>query len=64
MTSCDEGRKVCSNGQCSLSVCVKYGLKACDCTEEKDWCHLCCQKGDVCKVADDWSEVGHASWRQ
>ncbi|XP_039622940.1 disintegrin and metalloproteinase domain-containing protein 10 isoform X1 [Polypterus senegalus] len=46
LTICNFGTKVCINGICARSICLKYGLEQCDClgTSLKDKCNLCCQK--------------------
>ena len=58
-TTCDESRRVCYSGECSKSVCLKYGLEACDCTDkDEDMCSLCCKNGQSqCKPAASWTEV-------
>lgn len=56
-TLCDQGRRVCYSGQCSVSVCVKYGLKSCSCSGEEELCDLCCEKGGECTSASKLAEV-------
>ncbi|KAM5194678.1 disintegrin and metalloproteinase domain-containing protein 10-like isoform 2-T2 [Mantella aurantiaca] len=49
-TLCNYRTRICLNGVCSQSVCVKFGLEQCDCTTENMYekCQLCCQRpGDV-----------------
>ncbi|KAM9330594.1 disintegrin and metalloproteinase domain-containing protein 10-like [Gastrophryne carolinensis] len=49
-TLCRYGTRICLNGMCSQSVCVKFGLEQCDCNTDNlyEKCQLCCQKpGDV-----------------
>ncbi|CAJ1060495.1 disintegrin and metalloproteinase domain-containing protein 10 [Xyrichtys novacula] len=48
LTVCSEGTRVCLNGVCSVSLCVKHNLQQCDCPGDsmKDKCHLCCQQPD------------------
>ncbi|KAM9385116.1 disintegrin and metalloproteinase domain-containing protein 10 [Pholidichthys leucotaenia] len=48
LTVCSQGTRVCHNGACSESVCVKYHLEQCDCPGDsmKEKCHLCCQQPD------------------
>ena len=56
-TICDQGRRVCYAGQCSTSICVKYGLEECSCTVEEELCNLCCQQNGVCTPASRLAEV-------
>lgn len=57
-TLCDEGRRLCYAGQCSTSVCVKYGLEECSCSVEEQLCDLCCkEKGGTCTSATQLSQV-------
>ncbi|XP_015249892.1 PREDICTED: disintegrin and metalloproteinase domain-containing protein 10-like [Cyprinodon variegatus] len=46
LTVCSEGTRVCLNGVCSESVCIKHGLQQCDCpgSNMKEKCHVCCQQ--------------------
>ncbi|XP_075879064.1 disintegrin and metalloproteinase domain-containing protein 10 isoform X2 [Nelusetta ayraudi] len=46
LTVCSLGTRVCLNGVCSESVCVKHGLQQCDCPGDsiKEKCHMCCQQ--------------------
>ncbi|KAM4052680.1 disintegrin and metalloproteinase domain-containing protein 10-like isoform 2-T2 [Anomaloglossus baeobatrachus] len=49
-TLCNIGTRICLNGMCRQSVCMKYGLEQCDCDTQSLYrkCHLCCQRpGDV-----------------
>ncbi|XP_075060830.1 disintegrin and metalloproteinase domain-containing protein 10-like isoform X2 [Mixophyes fleayi] len=49
-TLCNYGTRICLNGMCLQSICVKYGLEQCDCNSLSiyEMCQLCCQKpGDV-----------------
>nr|XP_029134117.1 disintegrin and metalloproteinase domain-containing protein 10-like [Labrus bergylta] len=48
MTVCSQGTRVCLNGVCAESLCVKHNLQQCDCPGDsvKDKCHLCCQRPD------------------
>ncbi|XP_066270250.1 disintegrin and metalloproteinase domain-containing protein 10-like isoform X1 [Branchiostoma lanceolatum] len=49
-TMCSEGTRVCLDGQCSESVCRRYGYDRCECkrnadgTNEEELCHVCCQQ--------------------
>ncbi|KAK2835569.1 hypothetical protein Q5P01_016053 [Channa striata] len=47
-TICSQGTRVCLNGVCAESVCVKHNLEQCDCPGDsmKEKCHLCCQQPD------------------
>ncbi|XP_072263072.1 disintegrin and metalloproteinase domain-containing protein 10-like [Pyxicephalus adspersus] len=62
-TLCHYGTRICLNGVCSQSVCVKFGLEQCDCTTENMYekCHLCCQKpGDASSCTNTKSaELSH-----
>lgn len=44
-TLCKYGTRICLNGVCSKSLCVKFGLEQCDCATENmyEMCQLCCQ---------------------
>ncbi|XP_043985128.1 disintegrin and metalloproteinase domain-containing protein 10 isoform X1 [Gambusia affinis] len=46
LTVCSQGTRVCLNGVCAESVCVKHGLQQCDCpgVSMKEKCHMCCQQ--------------------
>ncbi|KAG5850792.1 disintegrin and metalloproteinase domain-containing protein 10 [Anguilla anguilla] len=46
MTACAKDTRVCLNGECVQSLCLKYGLQQCDCSEVSttDKCYLCCQE--------------------
>uniref|UniRef100_A0A671VJI1 ADAM10 endopeptidase n=1 Tax=Sparus aurata TaxID=8175 RepID=A0A671VJI1_SPAAU len=48
LTVCSQGTRVCINGVCSESVCVKHSLQQCDCPGDsmKEKCHMCCQQPD------------------
>ncbi|KAJ4943675.1 hypothetical protein JOQ06_006173 [Pogonophryne albipinna] len=48
LTVCSEGTRVCVNGVCAESVCVKHRLQQCDCPGDsmKEKCHMCCQQPD------------------
>uniref|UniRef100_A0A667YND6 ADAM10 endopeptidase n=1 Tax=Myripristis murdjan TaxID=586833 RepID=A0A667YND6_9TELE len=48
LTVCSQGTRVCLNGACAESVCVKHGLQQCDCpgVSMKEKCHMCCQQPD------------------
>uniref|UniRef100_A0A3B4U629 Disintegrin and metalloproteinase domain-containing protein 10-like n=1 Tax=Seriola dumerili TaxID=41447 RepID=A0A3B4U629_SERDU len=45
-TVCSQGTRVCLNGVCAESVCVKHRLQQCDCPGDsmKEKCHMCCQQ--------------------
>uniref|UniRef100_A0A8C3FZ37 ADAM10 endopeptidase n=1 Tax=Chrysemys picta bellii TaxID=8478 RepID=A0A8C3FZ37_CHRPI len=45
-TLCSMGTRICLNGLCLGSLCVKHGLEQCDCvsTSRREKCHLCCQQ--------------------
>ncbi|XP_041647789.1 disintegrin and metalloproteinase domain-containing protein 10 [Cheilinus undulatus] len=46
LTVCSQGTRVCLNGVCAESVCVKHNLQQCDCPGDsmKEKCHMCCQQ--------------------
>ncbi|XP_068447691.1 disintegrin and metalloproteinase domain-containing protein 10 [Clinocottus analis] len=48
LTVCSQGTRVCLNGVCAESVCVKHSLQQCDCPGDsfKEKCHMCCQQPD------------------
>uniref|UniRef100_A0A6Q2YM59 ADAM10 endopeptidase n=1 Tax=Esox lucius TaxID=8010 RepID=A0A6Q2YM59_ESOLU len=48
MTTCSLGTRVCLNGLCAKSLCVRYDLEQCDCLEDSrtEKCHMCCQQPD------------------
>ncbi|EDO41812.1 predicted protein, partial [Nematostella vectensis] len=57
-TICEDGRKLCINGTCQGSICMKYGYKECQCTAEPKQCDLCCDVGDgECKSTSDIAEM-------
>uniref|UniRef100_A0A8C6Q5D7 ADAM10 endopeptidase n=1 Tax=Nothobranchius furzeri TaxID=105023 RepID=A0A8C6Q5D7_NOTFU len=48
LTICSQGTRICLNGVCAESVCVKHDLQQCDCPGDnmKEKCHMCCQQPD------------------
>ncbi|XP_077464390.1 disintegrin and metalloproteinase domain-containing protein 10 [Stigmatopora argus] len=46
LTVCSRGTRVCLNGVCAESVCVKHNMEQCDCPgdSKKQKCHMCCQQ--------------------
>ncbi|CAM9097542.1 unnamed protein product, partial [Lampetra fluviatilis] len=49
-TACNNGTQVCINGQCSGSICERFGLEECSCSDTEDdreMCHLCCMQRGV-----------------
>nr|XP_033812155.1 disintegrin and metalloproteinase domain-containing protein 10-like isoform X2 [Geotrypetes seraphini] len=44
-TLCNIGTRICLNGFCHQSLCVKYGVEQCDCDSSsmREKCNLCCQ---------------------
>ncbi|XP_034561874.1 disintegrin and metalloproteinase domain-containing protein 10 [Notolabrus celidotus] len=47
LTLCSNDTRVCLNGVCAESVCVRHNMQQCDCPGEmKEKCHLCCQQPD------------------
>uniref|UniRef100_A0A3P9J7M5 ADAM10 endopeptidase n=1 Tax=Oryzias latipes TaxID=8090 RepID=A0A3P9J7M5_ORYLA len=47
-TVCSQGTRICLDGVCAQSVCVKHGLQQCGCPGDsmREKCHLCCQQPD------------------
>ncbi|KAM4548078.1 disintegrin and metalloproteinase domain-containing protein 10 [Odontesthes bonariensis] len=48
LTICSQGTRVCLNGVCAESLCVRHRLQQCDCPGDslKEKCHMCCQQPD------------------
>ncbi|XP_029683606.1 disintegrin and metalloproteinase domain-containing protein 10 isoform X1 [Takifugu rubripes] len=48
LTVCSLGTRVCLNGVCAESLCLKHSLQQCDCPGDsaKEKCHMCCQQPD------------------
>ncbi|XP_072295606.1 disintegrin and metalloproteinase domain-containing protein 10 [Eucyclogobius newberryi] len=48
LTICSQGTRVCLNGVCAESVCVRHKLQHCDCPGDSmnEKCHVCCQEPD------------------
>ncbi|XP_055077278.1 disintegrin and metalloproteinase domain-containing protein 10 [Periophthalmus magnuspinnatus] len=46
LTICSQGTRVCLNGVCTESVCIRHQLQQCDCPGDsmKEKCHMCCQQ--------------------
>ncbi|KAM9762487.1 disintegrin and metalloproteinase domain-containing protein 10 isoform 2-T2 [Menidia menidia] len=46
LTVCSQGTRVCVNGVCAESLCVRHRLHQCDCPGDsmKEKCHMCCQQ--------------------
>ncbi|KAG9350692.1 hypothetical protein JZ751_024581 [Albula glossodonta] len=62
MTACGLGTRVCLNGECAQSLCLKHGLEQCDCSEvsKAERCHMCCQQpGKPKTCASTTSSVLH-----
>lgn len=62
--TCSGARRVCGpKGDCSLSICTKYGLEECQCTSEAEYCDICCKNPgkDECLAAKKINEVYIAS---
>eukprot|EP00794_Sanderia_malayensis_P019475 gene19475-21398_t len=45
-TECNSGKRVCINGSCIGSICVKHNKTACMCTSKADFCKICCMTGN------------------
>lgn len=48
---CATESQVCVDGLCSNSVCRRYGLGECQCSEKEVQCHVCCMFLDKCVAA-------------
>ncbi|XP_038058240.1 disintegrin and metalloproteinase domain-containing protein 10-like [Patiria miniata] len=50
LTLCNSNKQVCRSGECSGSICERFGLTECYCItldgEPDHSCHLCCQEGN------------------
>ncbi|KAM3876048.1 disintegrin and metalloproteinase domain-containing protein 10 [Diretmus argenteus] len=48
LSVCSLGTRVCLDGFCAESLCVKHGLQQCDCPGDsmREKCHMCCQQPD------------------
>lgn len=55
LTECNGGRQVCLSGECSGSICLKFGLLECQCQQEAHLCSVCCKNGEngECKPIED-----------
>lgn len=72
-TECNEGTKVCQQGDCKGSICLKYGLEQCFLSSDdkvhhstRDLCELACQepgRNGTCKSTGDWVESGERANR-
>ena len=40
--TCNNGMNLCRAGVCSGSICLVMGLMDCECTAERQQCHVCC----------------------
>jgi len=52
-TYCNNASNICDKGECSGSICTLKGQIECQCTDEKNYCKICCQNSNVteCKPA-------------
>jgi len=67
-TECNEGTKVCQQGDCKGSICLKYGLEQCFLSSDdkvhhstRDLCELACQepgRNSTCRSTGDWVKRG------
>jgi len=72
-TECNEGTKVCQQGDCKGSICLKYGLEQCFLSSDdkvhhstRDLCELACQipgRNNTCRSTGDWVESGERADR-
>eukprot|EP00090_Calanus_glacialis_P005009 TRINITY_DN13825_c0_g1_i1.p1 TRINITY_DN13825_c0_g1~~TRINITY_DN13825_c0_g1_i1.p1 ORF type:complete len:904 (+),score=186.49 TRINITY_DN13825_c0_g1_i1:90-2801(+) len=72
-TECNEGTKVCQQGDCKGSICLKYGLEQCFLSSDdkvhhstRDLCELACRepgRNGTCKSTGDWVESGERANR-
>ncbi|XP_022649885.1 disintegrin and metalloproteinase domain-containing protein 10-like [Varroa destructor] len=68
-TECNNGTQVCWNGECSGSICNKYGLEECFLTEDKTpdpdkLCEVACQqwnKPETCRSTFEIEAMRHIS---
>ncbi|OQR70707.1 disintegrin and metalloproteinase domain-containing protein 10-like, partial [Tropilaelaps mercedesae] len=68
-TECNNGTQVCWNGECSGSICNKYGLEECFLTEDKmpdpdKLCEVACQqwnKPETCRSTFEIEAMRHIS---
>ncbi|XP_053556684.1 disintegrin and metalloproteinase domain-containing protein 10-like [Bombina bombina] len=62
-TLCNFGTRICTQGVCRQSICLKFGLEQCDCESNSiyEMCQLCCKKpgdGYYCKSTSS-AELEH-----
>ncbi|KAK8764378.1 hypothetical protein V5799_033008 [Amblyomma americanum] len=61
LTPCNEGTQVCMKGECSSSICMKYGLKECTLTGSRysvdELCLIACQESGQCLPACDFPKM-------
>jgi len=72
-TECNEGTKVCQQGDCKGSICLKYGLEQCFLSSDdkihhstRDLCELACQepgRNGTCRSTGDWVKSGERANR-
>lgn len=69
MTECNNGTKVCMNGKCGGSICMKYDMEECFLTSKtgakpEDMCEVACQQRDqpnTCRRTSEIPEMKHMS---
>ena len=47
--SCNAGLSFCQAGECTGSVCLSQNLMECQCTTEREQCHVCCSYNGECQ---------------
>lgn len=47
---CAGNSRLCYHGFCNGSICWRYHLQECECSEEKFACYICCLYNDTCDV--------------
>ena len=47
--SCNAGLSFCLAGECTGSVCLSQNLMECQCTNERELCHVCCSYNGECQ---------------
>ena len=64
LTECNGNTQVCQKGECSGSICLKWGLKECFLTsniidDKRKLCELACQEGNDNSTCKGTSELAH-----
>ncbi|XP_078360304.1 disintegrin and metalloproteinase domain-containing protein 10-like [Oculina patagonica] len=66
LTECNSGRQLCISGECSGSICLKFGLLGCQCEQVDHLCDVCCKSGEKgeCKPTKDISSMKEMKLKQ